>query len=111
MWMRPVYIGMHVTFKISITVWAVRNAGSKSQRVFNCHVHNSHSKGENTSLLHPPGCKDKFQRSKRGMRRGEKEGEGRERIREGDGQQRKSTAHSSIPRSLSQLGLIVMESQ
>lgn len=58
-----------------------------------------------------PGRRDKFQRRGDEKRReGGQKGEGKERIREGGCQQWKSTAHSSIPRSLSQLGTIVMES-
>lgn len=66
---------------------------------------------QNVCVFEPPGRRDKFQR--RDMRRikredaevGEKEEE-----REAGCRQRKSTANSSNPRSLTQLGTIVMES-
>ncbi len=60
----------------------------------------------------PPGRRDKFQR-RRDMRRGKEEEERlreKEGKREGGCQQRKSTADSYNPRSLSQLGTIVIES-
>lgn len=68
------------------------------------HVHSCHSRGTHPPLLRAPGRRDKLEKKKRYEEENERLRDGRE------GGRRKSTADSCNPRSLSQLGMIVMES-